>query len=133
MLSVKEVTALLDLLKQLDQSLESSSAAFQRTFLRADHRIVIAEGLYLLHEHSGWAGTAALFDVSYYIRIDVDACVARLKIRNRCIPGYTPDEIDIRCDAVDRVNAEMVALDGQRADFVVDTAVVADPAGEEAE
>ena len=37
MLSVKEVTALLDLLKQLDQSLESSSAAFQRTFLRADH------------------------------------------------------------------------------------------------
>lgn len=27
---------------------------------------------------------------------------------NRCIPGYTPEEMDVRCDAVDRVNAILV-------------------------
>lgn len=37
MLTVREVTALLDLLAQLDQTLESSAAAFQRAFLRAEH------------------------------------------------------------------------------------------------
>jgi len=89
----------------------------QHTFVRAQHKVVIVEGLYLLHEGGAWVGTSALFDLRVFIRSDVDTCVARLKIRNKCIPGYTAEEIDIRCDVVDRANAELVALDVQRADI----------------
>ena len=89
------------------------------TFVRGTHKVVVMEGLYLLHEQSGWAGISALFDLKVFLDSDVDAAVERLKIRNKCIPGYTLEEIDIRCDAVDRVNAELVCLDKVRADLVV--------------
>ena len=44
---------------------------------------------------------------------DVDQCIERLKERNKCIPGYTPEEIEARCDDVDRKNAEL-SRDGAR-------------------
>jgi pantothenate kinase len=93
------------------------------TFVRGTHKGVIMEGRYLLHEQSGWAGSSALFDFTVFLDSDVDAAVERLKIRNKCIPGYTPEEIGIRCDAVDRVNAELVCLDKVRADHVVSAVV----------
>jgi hypothetical protein len=46
----------------------------------------------------------------------------RLKARNRCIPGYTPEEIDVRVDAVDRANALVVERSRARADLVVRSA-----------
>ncbi|CAB9527905.1 Putative uridine kinase C227.14 [Seminavis robusta] len=78
----------------------------QHTFDRDQHRIVICEGLYLLHDDHGWDKIKSFFDWTIYIDADVDTCIERLKIRNKCIPGYTPEEIEIRCDEVDRVNAE---------------------------
>jgi pantothenate kinase len=78
----------------------------QHTFKRDEHRIVLCEGLYLLHDDDGWEDIKAFFDWTIYIDADVDVCIERLKERNKCIPGYTPEEIEIRCDAVDRVNAE---------------------------
>ena len=80
----------------------------QHTFVRGQHPIVICEGLYLLHHDDGWEKVKDLFDYSIYIVADVDACVERLKERNKCIPGYTAEEIEIRCDVVDRRNAETV-------------------------
>lgn len=77
----------------------------QHVFERSKHDIVIAEGLYLLHDKDGWEHIQKFLDWTIYIESDVDECVARLKERNKCIPGYTPQEIEIRCDRVDRVNA----------------------------
>jgi len=87
--------------------------ANQHTFKRDKHSIVICEGLYLLHDADGWENIQRFFDWTIYIAADVDGCIERLKERNKCIPGYTPEEIDIRCDAVDRVNA-MTAEQGAR-------------------
>ena len=80
----------------------------QHTFVRGQHQIVICEGLYLLHDDDGWETVKDLLDYSIYIEANVDACVERLKERNKCIPGYTEEEIEIRCDVVDRRNAEIV-------------------------
>ena len=43
----------------------------------------------------------------------------RLKIRNKVIPGYTPEEIDFRVDVVDRGNAHTVNGSKDRASLVV--------------
>jgi uridine kinase len=56
-----------------------------------------------------------------FINSDVDACVERLKVRNLCIPGYTPEEIIVRCEVVDRKNAVTVMKSRFRADAVVDS------------
>jgi len=79
----------------------------QHTFVRNKHEIVIVEGIYLLHDADGWEPIKRLFDWTIYIDADIDECVERLKIRNKCIPGYTPEEIEARCDIVDRRNAEL--------------------------
>jgi len=81
--------------------------------------VVICEGLYLLHDDEGWEGTAEHFDFKIFIDADVDSCIDILKIRNRCIPGYTVEEIDVRCDAVDRVNAYTVMKSSDKADVIV--------------
>ena len=67
----------------------------------------------------GWGGIRGLFDLRIFIESDIDECVARLKVRNKVIPGYTPEEIDIRCDAVDRKNAELIVRDAHKADMRV--------------
>jgi pantothenate kinase len=85
------------------------------------HRVVICEGLYLLHSKDGWKSIGEIFDLSVFINADVDACVDRLKIRNLCIPNYTKEEILLRCDEVDRVNAMTVLESSERADFVMDS------------
>ena len=82
--------------------------ADQHKFVRSKHNVVICEGIYLMHDHDGWEDIKSYFDWTIYIAADVDKCIDRLKERNKCIPGYTPEEIEIRCDAVDRVNAMMV-------------------------
>jgi pantothenate kinase len=97
----------------------------QHVFDRSRHNIVICEGLYLLHDADGWGGVAAerLLDVTIFIEADIDACIDRLKIRNQCIPGYTAAEIAVRCDQVDRTNAELVVQGRPRAQYVVSSIV----------
>jgi len=95
-----------------------------RHFIREKHRIVICEGIYLLHDQDGWEGIKEHFDLTVYISADIDACIARLKERNKCIPGYTPEEIEARCDAVDRVNAGTVERSRKRANVVVRSEVL---------
>jgi len=90
-----------------------------QTFVRGDHDVVICEGLYLLHDLDGWDGIAELFDLTVFLDSGVDECIKRLKERNKCIPGYTAEEIEIRCDAVDKVNASTVQRSRVKADLVV--------------
>jgi pantothenate kinase len=65
-------------------------------------------GLYLLHSSHGWEGTSDLFDLRIFIASDVDKCIDRLKIRNKCIPGYTErggDRNKVRCSRQSECNA----------------------------
>ena len=94
----------------------------QHVFRRDEHHIVLCEGLYLLHDDDAWSCTKDLLDYTIFVNADVDLCVERLKIRNQCIPGYTREEIDERCEVVDRANANTVERSKHRADLVVDSA-----------
>ena len=88
-------------------------------FDRERHEVVICEGLYLLHDKDGWEDIASLFDLKIYMEQDLETCLERVKIRNRVIPGYTPEEIDARTEVVDRKNAETAMASKSRADLIV--------------
>lgn len=90
----------------------------QHQFLRHKHQVVICEGLYLLHDHDGWEDVADYFDLNIFVDANVDKCMERVRIRNRCLPNYTPDEIDVRVNAVDRKNAMTVVQSKKRAHHV---------------
>lgn len=91
----------------------------EHKFSRAQHDFAIVEGIYLLHDKHGFEGTHEFFDLTVYLERDIDKAVAQLKIRNRCIPGYTPEEIDVRCEVVDRKNAETVQLSKRRSSLCI--------------
>jgi len=76
-------------------------------FERSVHQIVLVEGLYLLQQQEGWSALADLFDYKVYLEADLEECIARVKERNKAIPGYTAEEIERRCDVVDRANAKI--------------------------
>lgn len=80
----------------------------QHQFVRDEHSIVICEGIYIMHQGDGWENIKNFFDYIVYIKVDIDTCIKRLKERNKLIPGYSPEEIEIRCEVVDRSNAEIV-------------------------
>eukprot|EP00439_Symbiodinium_sp_Y106_P071548 s1087_g12.t2 len=86
-------------------------------FDRLVHRIVLVEGLYLLHRKDGWQEVSDLFDFKVYLDADLEECIGRVKERNKVIPGYTAQEIDKRCEEVDRRNAEVVQLTQGEADL----------------
>lgn len=93
-------------------------------FRRNEHNIVICEGLYLLHDEDGWEDIANFFDYTVFVDADVDKCMERLKSRNCCIPGYTPDEIHLRVDVVDRRNALTVDRSRRRAKEIFRSAAI---------
>lgn len=90
-------------------------------FDRHRHRVVLCEGLYLLHDQDGWEDVADEFDLKIFMNANIDTCMERVKIRNTCIPGYTPEEIAVRVEKVDRVNALTVIRSKIRADVIVET------------
>lgn len=91
----------------------------EHRFSRAQHDFAVVEGIYLLHDEDGFEGTHEFFDLTVYLERDIDKAVAQLKIRNKCIPGYTPEEIDVRCDVVDRKNAETVQASRRRSSLQI--------------
>ena len=88
-------------------------------FDRNQHKVVLCEGLYLLHDRDGWEDIASLFDLKLYLNTDLETCIERVKFRNQCIPGYTPEEIAVRVEKVDRVNALTVMSSKRYADEIV--------------
>jgi pantothenate kinase len=93
----------------------------QHVYQPTQHAIVLMEGLYLLHDQHGWQEVQQYFDFSIYIQTSsIDECMARLKERNVCVPGYTPEEIYERVDQVDRRNALQIAASSpSRASLVI--------------
>merc|ERR1711924_133217 len=63
---------------------EEGAVVFERS-----KQIVIVEGIYTLLDTDKWAGLPLLYNLKIFVDSDIEKCIARLKIRNRCIPGYT--------------------------------------------
>jgi hypothetical protein len=56
-------------------------------YSRDKYPIVIVEGIYTLLDDGEWEGLPQMYDMRIFVNSDLEKCIARLKIRNRCIPG----------------------------------------------
>ena len=59
-------------------------------------------------------------DFKVYVECDLEKCMSRLCERNKCIPGYTAEEIKERVEKSDRKNGELVRSTKWEADMVIE-------------
>jgi len=55
----------------------------------------------------------------FYVHVDVNVCTERLKVLNKCLPGFSPEEVEGRCEKVDRFNAMTIERSMKFANIVV--------------
>ncbi|MBC8076536.1 MAG: hypothetical protein H7Y32_10715 [Chloroflexales bacterium] len=80
-------------------------------------RVVLVEGLYLLHDAAGWQPISQLFDERWYLDTPLDLALERLAQRHMRAWGYTRSEAEGRIAASDRLNAELVLQTREQADW----------------
>lgn len=51
-------------------------------FDRHRHKVVLCEGLWLLHDEDGWQAIGSMFDYSIFMDSDPDVCIERVKVRD---------------------------------------------------
>ena len=84
-------------------------------------RLVLLEGLYLLHRGDGW-DLSALLDECWYLDVPLERAMERLTLRHMATRGVSRIQASDRIDANDRLNAAIVAASCHRADWrVADT------------
>lgn len=87
--------------------------------LAAEHRTVIVEGNYLLHDAHGWQHVAPLLDLSVAVVVDDSLRLERLVARHVAF-GKSP--VDARAWSLgpDEVNARTIAATLHRADYALE-------------
>ena len=79
-------------------------------------RLVLVEGLYLLHAEDGWGELGPLWDERWYLDTPMEVAMVRLTARHMSAWGLTRVEAEARVAANDRLNAEIVARTRDLAD-----------------
>ena len=85
----------------------------------ATTRLIIVEGLYLLHQAEGWAALRAAFDERWFLDTPLEVALERLTQRHKRAWGLTHAEATARIAANDRLNAELVLRSRPFADWRV--------------
>jgi pantothenate kinase len=80
-------------------------------------RLVIVEGLYLLHQADGWEAISQLFDERWYLDTPLKTAMERLALRHMQAWGMTRDEAEHCIATNDRLNAELVRDSARFADW----------------
>jgi pantothenate kinase len=83
-----------------------------------DTKLIIVEGLYLLHREHGW-NLAGLLDECWYIDTSMDVAMGRLAKRHMASWGFSQEQALRRVAMNDRLNAEIVQQSRDRADYLV--------------
>jgi pantothenate kinase len=83
----------------------------------AGARLVIVEGLYLLHRADGWETISACFDERWYLDTPLEIALERLALRHMQAWGITRAAAEHRIAASDRLNAELVQNTARFADW----------------
>uniref|UniRef100_A0ACD5ZTQ5 Uncharacterized protein n=1 Tax=Avena sativa TaxID=4498 RepID=A0ACD5ZTQ5_AVESA len=87
-------------------------------FVKAEHKIVIVEGNYLLLEENIWREIRDLFDEKWFIDIDIDVSMQRV-LQRHIGTGKEPDVAAWRISYNDRPNAELIMESRKAADLVI--------------
>ncbi|MCS0498424.1 nucleoside/nucleotide kinase family protein [Protaetiibacter mangrovi] len=86
--------------------------------IRPEHRIVVVEGNYLLHDQDGWERVLGLLDASAYLALDPETRRARL-IARHVAHGKDPDAARAWALGPDEANAALIRGTACRADEVL--------------
>ena len=89
------------------------------TTIPAATRIVIVEGLYLLHDDDGWEQVRGQLDACWYLDTPLPVAMDRLAQRHMQAWGFTRQQADERIATNDGLNAQLVADSAVRADYLV--------------
>lgn len=79
-------------------------------------RLILVEGLYLLHQADDWEAVRRIFDERWYLDTPFDLSMGRLVRRHMAAWGLTRAAAESRVAANDRLNAEIVAASRAFAD-----------------
>ena len=99
-----------------DRSLDLARAG--ASIVRADHRIVLVEGNYLLLDQEPWSRLASFFDMTIYL--DVPLAELERRLMQRWLDhGHDDQAARKRAFSNDIPNAELVVSSSRKADFVI--------------
>lgn len=104
-----------------DRTLEQPLAS--ALTVRADDRLVVTEGNYLLDESAPWPAARAALDEVWFVDLDDDVRVGRL-VRRHVVFGKSPADAKAWVEQVDEVNALRVTARRSAADLVIDGALL---------
>ncbi len=90
-------------------------------------RLVLLEGLYLLHDEHGWDLGGGM-DACWFLDVPMDVAMDRLAARHQAAWGITRDEALARLARNDRLNAQIVWAGRGRADALIGDALTGDEA-----
>lgn len=80
-------------------------------------RLVLVEGLYLLHEADGWGAVGQSFDERWYLDVPLEIAMERLAGRHMAAWGLSRADAESRIAANDRLNAGTVLESRNSADW----------------
>lgn len=80
-------------------------------------RLVLVEGLYLLHEADGWGAVGQSFDERWYLDVPLEIAMERLAARHMAAWGLSRADAESRIAANDRLNAGTVLESRNSADW----------------
>ena len=99
-----------------DRSLELSRAA--ASVVGPEHRVLLVEGNYLLLNQEPWSKLAPFFDMTLYLDVPFEELERRLVERWLGF-GFDAETARKRALSNDIPNAELVAAQSRKADFIV--------------
>jgi len=102
---------------EFDRSREESIAG--AIAVRPEHRLVVTEGNYLLHDAPGWASVRPLLDETWFVEQNERRRLERLVARH-VEHGKPPDLAERWATVSDQANADLVARTRSAADVLVD-------------
>jgi pantothenate kinase len=82
-------------------------------------RLVLVEGLYLLHAADGWDIVGRCFDERWYLDTPFDVAMERLTQRHMAAWSLTREAALARISTNDGLNAQIVAASRDRADWLI--------------
>lgn len=85
----------------------------------ASTKILIVEGLYVLHQDHGFEGAQQWIDESWFIDLDYDRAMQQLIKRHQQAWGFTESQARQRIEQNDGLNAQIAAQSKTLADFVL--------------
>lgn len=87
--------------------------------INKEAKVVLVEGLYLLHQQDGWQEAAALFDEHWFLDTPVDISIERLAQRHMKAWGFTHEQAMERINRSDSLNAKLVLSTKNKAGWLL--------------